>query len=57
MTGSPTSDGMASLSGQNLEVASLAGNVQVVNSEGDKIGTLPPGTVSMFEASSAATGR
>jgi hypothetical protein len=56
VTGTPTSDGMASLTGQNLDVASIGGNVQVVNSAGDVINSVNPGTVASFGTSTVASG-
>ena len=56
VTGAPTADGVAALTGQNLDVASIAGSVQVVNSAGDVITTVAPGTVSSFGASSEPSG-
>jgi hypothetical protein len=56
VTGTPTSDGVAALTGQNLDVASIAGNVRVVNSAGDVLSSVNPGTVSSYGTSTVASG-
>jgi hypothetical protein len=56
ITGTPTSDGVAALTGQNLDVASIGGTVQVVNSAGDIISTVNPGNVSSFGTATVASG-
>ena len=56
ITGDPTSDGIASLTGQNLDVASISGSVKVVNGAGDVISSVNPGTVSSFGTSAVASG-
>lgn len=54
VTGSSGSDGTATLLGRNLEVAAVAGTLQVVSGDGQVIRTLSPGTVLTFTASSTA---
>jgi hypothetical protein len=56
VTGAPNADGVAALTGQNLEVASISGNAQIVNGAGDVIGTIPAGSVSSFGTSAVASG-
>jgi hypothetical protein len=56
VAGGPNSDGVAALSGQNLEVASISGNAEIVNGAGDVISTIQAGTVSSFGTSSVASG-
>ena len=54
--GAPNADGMASLTGQNLEVASISGNAQIVNGTGEVISTVQSGTVATFGTSAVASG-
>jgi hypothetical protein len=58
ITGAANADGVAALSGQTLDVASVSGDVRVMNGAGDVISTVSPGTVSSFGPSSttAASG-
>jgi hypothetical protein len=56
VTGAPNADGVAALTGQNLEVASISGNAQIVNAAGDVISTVQTGSVSSFGTSSVASG-
>jgi hypothetical protein len=56
ITGDPTADGVASLTGQNLDVGSVSGTVKVVNGAGDVISSVNPGTVSSFGTSTASSG-
>jgi|GEM_PF-2591242 len=51
VTGDANSDGVAALTGRNLEVASVGGTVEVVNSAGDVLSKLAPGAVSSFGSS------
>jgi hypothetical protein len=54
ITGAANADGVAALSGQTLDVASVSGDVRVMNGAGDVISTVSPGTVSSFGPSSTA---
>ena len=56
VTGSPNADGLASLTAQNLDIASISGNVQVINGAGDIISTITAGTVSSFGTTAVASG-
>jgi hypothetical protein len=56
ITGAPNTDGVVSLSGQNLEVAAINGNMQIVNGAGDVVNTVNAGTVSTLGTSSEASG-
>jgi hypothetical protein len=56
VTAAPTADGVAALTGQNLEVASISGNAQIVNATGDVISTVQTGSVASFGTSSVASG-
>jgi hypothetical protein len=54
VAGAPTADGVAALSGQTLDVASVSGDVRVTNLAGDVIGNVTPGTVSSFGPTTVA---
>lgn len=56
VTGAPNADGVATLTAQNLQVASISGNVEVVNGAGDVISSITPGTMSSFGTTSVASG-
>ncbi len=56
VSGAPNADGVAALTGQNLEVASISGNAEIMNGAGDVISTVQSGTVSSFGTSSVASG-
>jgi hypothetical protein len=56
VTGAPNADGVVALNGQNLEVASISGNAEMVNGAGDVIGSIPAGSVSTFGTSTVASG-
>jgi hypothetical protein len=56
VAGAPNADGVAALAGQNLEVASISGNAEIVNGAGDVISTIQAGTVSSFGTSAVASG-
>ena len=56
VTGAPNADGVAALTGQNLEVASISGNAQIVNGAGDVVSTVQAGTVSSLGTPSVASG-
>jgi len=56
VTGAPNGDAVAALTGQNLEVASISGNAQIVNGAGDVISTVQTGSVSSFGTSAVASG-
>lgn len=56
ITGTPNSDGVAALTGENLEVASIAGTVQIVNGAGEVVSTVTPGMVSSFGTTAFASG-
>ena len=56
ITGAPDADGVAAITGQNLDVAAIGGNVRVINGAGDVISSITPGSVSSFGTSSVASG-
>jgi hypothetical protein len=56
VTGAPNADGVAALTGQNLEVASISGNAQVVNGAGEVVSTVQAGSVASFGTSTVASG-
>jgi hypothetical protein len=49
-------DGVMSVQGDSMEVASVSGNLQVVNTAGDVVGNVAPGSVSTFGSTAAASG-
>jgi len=50
------SDGLVSISGESMEVASVSGELQVLNTTGEIVSTISPGSVATFGASSVASG-
>jgi hypothetical protein len=55
--GAPASaDGVVAISSDSLDVASVSGELQVVNGVGEVLGTVAPGTVSSFGLTSLASG-
>ncbi|HEY3937839.1 MAG TPA: hypothetical protein VGL97_10435 [Bryobacteraceae bacterium] len=51
-----TADGVVAISGESMEVGSVRGQLQVVNTLGDVVGVVEPGSVSTFGTAAAASG-
>jgi hypothetical protein len=56
ITGAPTADGVVALTAQNLDVAAVSGNMDVVNGAGEVISHVTPGTVSSYGTSAVSSG-
>jgi hypothetical protein len=51
-----SADGVVVIAGNNMEVGSVSGQLQVINTLGDVVGTVASGSVSTFGAAAAASG-
>ncbi len=56
VTAEPNADGVATLTGQSLQITAITGNAEVVNGAGDLISTVQAGTVSTFGTSAVSSG-
>lgn len=52
----PNADGVVAIVGDNMEVGSVTGQLQVANTLGEVVGTVSPGSVSNFGTTTAASG-